>query len=254
VPLLLGSCKDGGTIFEPILTGIVPGMDHMRIQSMDELLTALNWSFDADDVPKILSAYPQYEFVSGTRVDFSRMFTRIIRDCSFQCPVRSLASEWSKHGVPVWLYVFSFPLGIIDNLTGIGDLHGSDVLFVWRHFLWVPEALNLGGGAVRMANIVSCRWSTFAYTRMPDGPNRSSLPSHCTPVDSEFVAWPRYDQSARQYYSLQMPPQVGMLRSANAWPDDEFASDRRCDAWDAVRLPWKAHGPLGGAAASALHV
>ncbi|CAK0796387.1 unnamed protein product [Prorocentrum cordatum] len=121
-----GVAEDGGTIFEPILTGIVPGMDHMRIQSMDELLTALNWSFDADDVPKILSAYPQYEFVSGTRVDFSRMFTRIIRDCSFQCPVRSLASEWSKHGVPVWLYVFSFPLGIIDNLTGIGDLHGSD--------------------------------------------------------------------------------------------------------------------------------
>lgn len=246
VPLIVGACKDGGTIFEPQIVGIVPGLTPPEVHSRAELEIGLDYAFDERKVPQIEAAYPDAEFGSGrSGVDYAKMFSRIIRDLAFQCSNREVAEAWDAHGVPVWLYTFSLDLGFLDRVTGLGDLHGSDVLFVFRRFLWLPEVLALRG-VLPMADIVSCKWTTFAHTASPDGLGSGSWPPHCSDVHPRYPPWPRYARGGRQYYSLQYPPRVAALRANNTYPDDEFPSDRRCNMWNRQDSPWR--GVHGGVA------
>merc|ERR1719161_2112735 len=149
------------------------------------------------------------------------MFSRALRDLAFQCSNRAIADAWLAHNVPVWLYTFSFDLGELDKISRIGDVHGSDILFVWRHFLWLPDLLHIGGDTNGMADLVSCTWTSFAYAGNPNGDSTDSS-SRCKSVLSKYPSWPQYSKDLRQYYSLKMPPAVRALQPANKWPKDEF--------------------------------
>uniref|UniRef100_A0A7S4PVK7 Carboxylic ester hydrolase n=1 Tax=Alexandrium monilatum TaxID=311494 RepID=A0A7S4PVK7_9DINO len=239
VPLIVGACRDGGTIFEPEIALIVPGLVPPKVRSRSGVETGLRWAFGADRLPQIEAAYPDSEFKRFGVTDYPEMFSRIIRDPVFQCSNREIAEAWDAHDVPVWLYTFSYNLGFMDHISGLGDVHGSDILFIFRHFLWLPEVLTIKS-ARPMADVISCKWTTFAHTGSPDGLGSSSWPPHCGTVHPKYPAWPRYSHNSRQYYSLRYPPGVGELRGNNTWPDDEFPSDMRCDMWKQQDYPW--HG------------
>jgi hypothetical protein len=139
----------------------------------------------------------------------------------------------------VYTYVFSFNFGGLEKLTTLGDFHGADTIFVFRALLWIPELVPFATDALRMADIMTCQWTSFAYSGNPNGGD--SLPPNCSDVHRSVTPWPVFD-SDRKYYSLRATffrgPQVGSIRADNKFPDDEFPSDEKCNMWDTVVYPW----------------
>lgn len=236
VPLIIGACEDGGTLFEVIVTQTIPGMHRPYARTKRDLVLVANWTFHEDFRHMIFETYPDHEFMTRAGVDYHVMLSRILRDLSFQCSDRDLAEAWIDFGAPVWLYTFSLNLGPLDRLSGLGDLHGTDVLFTWRHFLWLPDAISLHD-ATAMANLMNCKWAAFAHSGSPEIRGNSTWPT-CSTVWKSHAPWPSYNQETRLYYSLQLPPKVGHVRGNNSWPDDEFPSDVRCDLWASAQYPW----------------
>merc|ERR1719387_2281597 len=177
----------------------------------------------------------------------------MIRDMGLACSNRELANAWIAHGVPAWLYTFSFPLEPLERIAMklhkltdkvfhthfpwkyLGDIHGIDVMFLWGPN-WFMDIANIGSTA--LSNIMSCLWTTFAHTGDPNGLVGEPLPPNCADVHTTVARWPQYENSSRQFYSLTVPPEVHAIRAQNAWPDDEFPSDERCNLWSEMAFPW----------------
>ena len=244
VPLIIGSNLDDGSMFEKMITPLVPGATTPWVETARDVDLVLEWAFDQKDVPLIKAAYPEEEFTThSAKVDYKWMLSRMIRDVGFACSTREVAKGWGAYGVPVWTYTFSFDLGPLlgdDWGYGMGTFHSVDILFTFRHLLWLEMIAGVSH-TLKMANVMNCKWTTFAHTGSPEGSPDAPLPNdRCDEVQETYSAWPPFQsQEARVYYSLQVPPQVVEVRSANRWPDDELPSDARCDMWDQVAFPWR---------------
>lgn len=238
VPLILGMNMAGGSIFEPELTAIVPGMHQPNAQSARDVELALNWTFP-QDVDEILSAYPISEYQSeGPKNAYKKQFARIIRDVVFGCSNRNMSTLWHADGLDAYLYTFSFDFGTLDKLLQVGTFHASELVFVFRNYLWIPEVLPMTGDVKGMADIVSCQWTSFAYTGDPNGgSDPSKWPPGCQDIHGKVAHWPKFDGD-RNYMMLDSVPKVQQVRAANQFPDDAFPSDEKCNMWDRVTSPW----------------
>jgi len=245
VPLIVGANKDGGSIFEPMVDQLVPGV-HGEASSQADVDKILDWAFTPEDHAKILDVYHPDDYRTlrpGIGNRYQKLISRAMRDLGFACSDRLVASSWKAKGLDAYMYVFSFDAGELDKFLPLGDFHAMDVAFVWRALLWVPEVLPLSGAVQRMADIMTCQWASFAYTGNPNG-GAISIPN-CDHVHKTVNPWPVFD-TERNYYSLKAGhepgrkggPQIVPLRADNKYPDDEFPSDVQCDMWDTVTFPW----------------
>lgn len=241
VPLMLGANKDDGSLFVPTVFGLVPGHQTKMPQDSRDNHMAVDWCFGASQADAIFEAYPDSEYtqsLNNTPNAYQQQFSQVIRDAVFQCSNRALATQWHAHGVPVFLYTFAFDFGELDKYFRLGDFHASDLPFVWRNDLWLPELVRRTPGVARMGEIMSCLWASFALTADPNGsPEPSLWLRNCGAVHGNVTAWPAFGDR-RLYYNLSVVPTVLQLRANNTHPDDEFPSDVKCDLWDQVLWPW----------------
>jgi len=247
VPLIAGANEDGGTVFEPeLLPKCIPGAK-WPATLFNSTHTALAYLF-RDHVSKVTAVYKETEYKS-TKFPADALLSRMIRDLVFMCPLRGLASAWARHELPIYIYVFHFNYGtLIDRVTHLGDFHGGEIPFVFRNWLNLVRAVDVTGSGQEMADIMSCRWASFAYLQDPNGgPKESKWPRNCREVIRRYTVWPQFSQKNRIFYYLQSRPQVRSILADNMYPDDPFPRDPKCDLWDAMAadLPW-IHGEVEG--------
>lgn len=240
VPLILGANENGGSIFEPMLPMLIPGIIWPASLRPKEVQVAFDYFF-ASNASAVAKVYTAEEYDSAAWAADSRL-SRMVRDMLFLCPARALATSFVQKGLPAFLYVFHFDFGLMDQVSHLGDFHAAELPFVWRNWLEYVKALVPLQSPYDMADIMSCKWASFAYNLDPNGGEDETLwPPNCNEVNKRYSDWPRFDVSQRLFYSLKAKPEVHAILADNIFPDDLFPRDPKCDLWDKLSayLPWQ---------------
>merc|ERR1719329_93827 len=247
VPVLMGANKDGGSIFQPMIDAIIPGQPTF-CRSAEDVNRLLTWTFGADDVDKVLAVYPiaQFSSASGTGMTpYQMQAQQIMRDITFRCSDRKVAGLLSAQNIPVYLYTFSFNFGpTLNTVVPLGDLHGSELPFVFDYAIDTIDLLPLSGNATQMTEVRTCMWAAVAHKGNPNAPTDGSVVPGCDNVhgNRHVPNWPLYGADDREFYSFDWSfgsyPKPKAIQANNIFPDDEFPSDLRCDMWDSLTLLW----------------
>lgn len=240
VPLMLGANENGGSIFEPMLPYIVPGaVWPAALAPSVTAEKAMTWFF-GNYTSRVGEVYTMAEF-KNAESPADAFLSRLIRDVMFQCSNRALATSWASAQLPTYLYVFHYDFGFIDRVTGLKDFHGGEMPFVFRNWLRDIQAISPLQDPYKMADIMSCKWASFAYTLDPNGgKDEEAWPPHCMQINRQYSDWPRFNSDQRLLYSLKSEPAIHQILADNRYPDDLFPRDEKCDLWDelAPQLPW----------------
>jgi carboxylesterase type B len=226
VPLFIGMNRDGGSwigVATPLAYGAFPVLDN----DLDKMA---RWLFtNKTDQLNFLKLYDQPGGFWRKRMTFGRVF----RDSFFQCSSRDIATEISRHGVPVYNFVFDFKYyGFLDKLFHFGVSHGFDLPFVFReHVNGYCGAFNADHCANwwKLADITSCTWASFVKCQKPKC--TSDPPPNCEAAYKVMPEWTPFSAPAnRNYMQMGLKPTMENLK-ATGDVDDVFASDDRCDFW-----------------------
>jgi len=227
VPLIVGANKDGGGYFGIALPLLWGGLKSDFKKTTEWFLP------DQKDRDTAMALYNDSSFPS----DRHRM-NRFMRDVTFQCSNRDVATVWASHGVPVFLYVFSFDFtGLVQNK--IGDAHAFELPFVWDNWDKIFGTLSIRGSRKsyqHMADIMSCTWASFINCQAP---KCDTNPPHCDSALSAVPAWPQFGDD-RYYISLSANSQISSVQNATPmYQSDEFPGDDRCDFFETAHLDWQ---------------
>jgi para-nitrobenzyl esterase len=221
VPVVLGSNKDDGSIFVPVMTVILPGVAFPPRETDIPLI--IEHAFNMYDsalvrnltAAIILPAYPAAAFVNDTWARATAMITNAV----FTCGARRAARALTAQGAPVYLYQFSHKLDFIENdlIPGLGTYHTSEISFVFGNAFpsadihpWTPVDADV-------RDAMGAWWTQFAVAHDPNGadPNASAAP----------LVWPRFGAAAsgiEESLQIEVPFSItGAL--------DEYVCD---NAWD----------------------
>lgn len=245
VPLILGANANDGTIFEPQLGLVVPGVSWPVSLKPQEVKQVFAFFFE-NNVSQVDKVYKLQEYATAPWKE-DAMLSRMMRDLIFLCPSRALAMAFAEQGMPTFLYVFDYQFGFLaDEIVRISDFHAGETFFVWRNFLEAVKVLAPDQTPFDMANTMSCKWASFAYTHDPNGgDDRSRWPPNCEKVNAAMSAWPRFDLQQRFFYLLNDHPEIRQVRADNRYPEDLFPRDEKCDLWDklSIHAPWHESSP-----------
>jgi carboxylesterase type B len=226
VPLILGSNKDGGAYFGPIVQ-LLWGNVQPNIRELAEWFLP-----EKEDQRKMLSLYGGTDFPNDMR-----RTGRVMRDIVFMCADRALAGAWSKAGLPTHLYTFAFDFGPNIVERALGDAHAFELPFVWKNYDKVLGYLAKDEkNYSQMSDIMSCTWASFVKCQAPKCP---SPPPNCDDTLGGVVDWPQFSNSARKIMSFKLPTTVESIKSTGVYPTDDFPGDDRCDFWDTAHLDWR---------------
>ena len=184
VPLIIGSCRDEGTLFMPMFDIEVGEMIAMGLA-----VTAGN-----GDAANYLSCRDAIMEDADRSAKVERAWTDMFRGSVLRCG--QAATEGGAGG---WVYNFNIPT---DNPFGI--THGSDIPFVFNQF---------SGGLVfhdadspdiqRLGALWSSTLARFARTGDPNG--------------GDLPAWPPYDGNSRTCLVLDLAPHTEDDPDGPAW-------------------------------------
>jgi carboxylesterase type B len=236
VPLILGANENGGTIFEPMVPLTVPNTSWPLHFHKDSVGKAFDYLLQGNS-SRLQEIYNVTEFKAGGVLwPEDALVSRVLRDLMFMCPLRQVANLYAKQDLPAYMYVFHFHYGlVIDQVLHLGDFHAGEVPFVFKNWLWALKALAPARDSHLMADIMSCKWASFAYTLDPNGgDDASKWPPGCELINKRYSSWPRFNIQERMFYSLQHEPEVLQIRSNNYYPDDLFPRDPKCDLIDSI--------------------
>jgi para-nitrobenzyl esterase len=231
VPLILGSNKDGGAYFGPLLPLLWGDLPKYDVRAFS------TWFFKrSEDQARFVELYGGDDFDE----DMHR-FNRAFRDMLFTCSNREVATAWQAAGVPTFLYMFSFDFsGVIGSV--LGDAHALELPFVWQNYAQVLGDLTdldlFGHRYQDMADIMSASWASFVKCQEP----RCATPPPHAEALTKLPQWPAFDASSRLFYSLRHEPAVETIQKSVAYRSDEFPGDDRCDFWATAELDlvnWK---------------
>lgn len=227
VPLILGSNKDGGAYFGPIMQLLWGDVSPNATKLAEWILPKKK------DQDKMVALYGGTDFPNDMRRS-----GRVMRDIVFMCSDRALASAWSKAGLPTYLYTFSFNFGQNVVERDLGDAHAFELPFVWMNY---DKVLGYLAKDVKnysqMAKALTCTWASFVKCQAPKC--SSPLPN-CDETLKGLADWPQFSNSARSFYSFKLPATVESIRSTTIYQKtDEFPGDDRCDFWDSADLDWR---------------
>lgn len=133
VPLVIGSTSNEGSIFVPMLSEIVDGLNFPI--SNDDVKLAIHHILDPimgvdavnDNYDGLMAQYPISDY-NEPRAQLSI----ILRDYMFLCPSRRAARAASDSGAPnVYLYQFDFHPYAWPDFDALGDYHGAEIYFIW---------------------------------------------------------------------------------------------------------------------------
>jgi len=189
---------------------------------------------DQKDRDTAMALYNDSSFPS----DRHRM-NRFMRDVTFQCSNRDVATVWASHGVPVFLYVFAFDFtGLAQNK--LGDAHAFELPFVWDNWDKIFGTLSIRGSRKKyqhMADIMGCTWASFINCQAPKCDTNAP---QCQKTLDDVPAWPQFDAVNRNYISLSADAQIESVQSATPiYQLDEFPGDDRCDFFETANLDWQ---------------
>merc|ERR1712100_609298 len=236
VPLIIGTNRDGGSyigVGTPLAYGAFPLLEN-------DLNKMANWLFENEtDQSQFMKLYDEPGGFWRKRMNFGRVF----RDSFFQCSSRDIATEVSRHNVPVDHYVFDFKdFGPLDKWFHIGASHIFEIPFVFRtHITALADVFSPWNAANwwKMADMTSCTWASFVKCQKPKCPENPPL--NCEEAYRLMPDWtPFSEPDNRNYLRLDLKPTMKKILSS-APIDNEFAGDNKCDFWANVHLKW--HDP-----------
>ncbi|KAK3275281.1 hypothetical protein CYMTET_16580 [Cymbomonas tetramitiformis] len=209
VPVIMGSNRDEGTIFVPLLPFVVERhsihfpLNDQGVQYFVERIMHYNTTTSA----RVLAQYPSDHF----KTEDSRA-AAILRDYVILCPTRRALRAMVGSGMrDVWEYRFTYPMHWAGSGI-LGDYHGSEVFFVFRSALKQSLTHRVNAKDRQMVDIFTSYWSSFASVGNPNNSTRR-LPS-----------WPRYTSMSDLHQELTVPPTPKRgLKSV------------LCDFWDNVQ-------------------
>ncbi len=181
VPLIIGSNRDEGTMFVPLLPIMGPGL-HFPFRDTD-FIPMLQHLFgqNASLLAAISKQYPSDGAAPGQRA------AAVLRDWMFACPSRRVVRALSAQNAPAYLYHFSYVAEWIDYKL-LGAYHGSEIVFVLDNQF--PLGLHIFSPADhRMADVFRQYWTNFATNLSPNAsPNTTTMwPQYVTATDQNIV-------------------------------------------------------------------
>lgn len=187
VPLIIGSCRDEGTLFAPI----VPP-EHAELVALGLAVTAGN-----GDAGRYIAKRDAIMADATPAERIQQTWTDMFRGSVLRCG--EAATEGGGGG---WVYNFEIPT---DHPLGI--THGSDIPFVFNQLIAGGLAFHDTESAdnQRLAQLWSSTLARFARTGDPNG---GDLPS-----------WPHYDADNRACLVLDHDPHVAHDPDGPQWRD-----------------------------------
>jgi para-nitrobenzyl esterase len=237
VPLIIGTNKDGGSyigVGTPLAYGAFPLLEN-------DLNKMSRWLFaNKTDQARFLQLYNKPGGFWEKRITFGKVF----RDSFFQCSTRDIATQLSRHGVPVYHYVFNFKdFGILDRWFHIGASHIFEIPFVFRTH--IDKLATLFSFPFKrkewwkMADLTSCTWASFIKCQKPKCP--SDPPAHCEEAYKDMPEWTAFSEPEnRNYLQLNLKPAMKSILPT-APIESEFAGDDKCDFWAGAH--YQGHNP-----------
>ena len=186
VPLIIGSCRDEGTLFAPI---VAP--EHAEIVAYGLAITAGN-----GDAALYLKRRDEIMADDDLAARIDRTWTDMFRGSVLRCA--QAATEGGSNG---WVYNFDVPT---DHALGV--THGSDIPFAFNQL--VPESLlfhPITEENQRIAQLWSGTLARFARTGNPNG--------------GELPEWPPYDGDSRACLVLDHNPHIANDPDGADWRD-----------------------------------
>jgi carboxylesterase type B len=89
VPLIIGANKEDASIFEPVVSGPIPGA-RLEALTQHDVEVVLNWTFSPEDSQKVADMYPASEF-SPSINSHQKLLEQALRDLAFHCSNRDVA-------------------------------------------------------------------------------------------------------------------------------------------------------------------
>merc|ERR1712178_599949 len=127
------------------------------------------------------------------------------------------------------MYVFHFDYGLLlDDVLHLGDFHAGELPFVFKNWMPLVKAAAPAQEAGLMSDIMSCKWTSFAYSLDPNGASESVWPPGCAHINRKYSAWPIFGIHDQQFYHLTSHPDIRQIRSDNYYPDDLFPRNEKC--------------------------
>jgi len=236
VPVIVGHNEDDGGYWGPILPllwGAFPFSGY-------DLQKLAEWNLpESADRQKMLQLYGESQGFPKSNAWHKDAFKRFFRDVTFACTTMGLATALSKAGVPVYTYVMSFDYDAKFPVKTVGDAHAFELVFPWRNGdkFW-GFLRNDMKNYERMADIMSCMWSSFVTCHEP----KCEVPvRNCASVLASIVDWPDFNANAtsRRYYSFKTQPTVEVVQRTAKYGEDQFPGDNRCDFWRTANMDWQ---------------
>jgi para-nitrobenzyl esterase len=174
-PLLLGTNRDEGTLFQSSLVA-------KETTTEAEMRTALGVRFTSQQVDAILAHYPVASFPS-----IDRAIAEISGDGFFVCPTRRAARGAAAAGAPVYQYSFERELEA-PAIANLGVFHASEIPFVFGNDTFPFGRIGTAGQP--LADTIQTAWTTFAASGNPGGD------------------WPRFETASDQLLVLDVTSSV----------------------------------------------
>jgi carboxylesterase type B len=247
VPLITGANMNGGAMFSflfPLLYGKLPYP--MQMEAIPEMA---DWFLaKKEDQQNFLKFYGGGASGWGNAWPIDRM-DRFWRDSFFMCPARETATEFSKHGVPVYNYVFSFHMntGVVPLIRSIDATHAFEIPFVFRNWLQLGKIFGEPKEWKDMSDVMSCTWASFVKCQKPKC-SGADVPANCHDVLSALPDWPAFSAESpdsRKYMNFNNATSVGTIKNHTDFTDidwrktgDTYPGDDRCDFWKGVDWSW----------------
>eukprot|EP00400_MALV-I_sp_L67-5_P001170 gene1170-218_t len=223
VKFIVGSNRDGGSIFVPAVKMLAPGVGFPI--TAKTLPIALDWVFQNDNATqKILETYSAKDFANTGFLNW--------RSNS----ARRYFENWEDKVVEnVWTYVFDEKVGWAAAVTHAGTYHASELQYLFESWYWLPE-LTVGfipEGKLQASNAIQCYWANFIHNGDPSE-NIDSCKDYGLP------AWPEFKKKNGKYMHIDRSPYVDQVPGAKTekFPDDFLPGDDRCDLFDEYGAVW----------------
>ncbi|HSD88134.1 MAG TPA: carboxylesterase family protein [Kofleriaceae bacterium] len=152
-PLLLGSNRDEGTLFQTSLVA-------KETTTETDFRAALERRYTTAQVDAIIAHYPPASFAS-----FDRALAEITGDAFFVCPTRRAARGAAAAGANVYEYSFERE---VDSpaIPDVGVFHASEIPFVFGTEDSFPFG-RVGAAGQPVADKIQTAWTAFAASGNP---------------------------------------------------------------------------------------
>lgn len=217
VPVLFGTNHDEGSIFEPAMFLLVPGLV-FPVDRYD--LNRSLWHFFPNQtiVSAVMDMYP----ISAYNNSYDLALQALMRDDFFVCGTKRTLKAINAAGQPnAWMYQWVYKGDWIEDAL-LGNYHSGELEFVFGNEWPSPLIHPFSQNDRLMSDSFGTYWSEFAKYLNPNGNGTSP---------SGQPNWPAFDPTNQRHITMSVPP----VESSHLY-------DKECALWDEIAIWTKANG------------